>query len=419
MKRLLLIILCAALLLSGCAPAAQKGVSLAGYADVSPSTSKEAVETSSISETELPHDTPHSQKKDLHFSGLGDAALLSYAEDNIYSELVGTLNSEKFFVENVQAIYLSEEYIEELEYNSKENLFFGYTLSELSQLFQGHRYIFTLGDDGQTSVIPLEELHDDTYEQVIKNVAVGSGVILVSVTISIVSAGASPAISMIFATASATGTAYATQSGSIAFIAAALARGYQTQDFDEAIKAGAVAGSKSFKWGAISGSIAGGATEALSLKGAARNGLTMDEAALIQKASKWPLDAIKNIHSVSEYNIYKTAELVPVKMSDGSWIFTREIDWGLLDSFGRTNTQRVLNGLAPLDSTGTPFELHHIGQKADSPLAILTQAEHHNGGNFKILHYQEAGKNVSDAVWSAQKKEVWSAILNNVVGTIS
>lgn len=97
----------------------------------------------------------------------------------------------------------------------------------------------------------------------------------------------------------------------------------------------------------------------------------------------------------------------------------REIDWGACDSFGRTNAQRVLNGLAPLDATGTPFELHHIGQKADSPLAILSWAEHHAGGNFSVLHYAEEGKNVADAVWAAQKKEVWAAFLRKVVGTIS
>lgn len=419
MKQFFSIILCIALLLSGCTPAAQETVPPAVCVETSQPATESTAAPTNVSETNPPCNSNPSKNTELHFNGLGDSNLLSYTETSVYSELVDALDSENYFVENIQAVYLSDEYIDEIQYNSKENIFFGYTLSELNQLYNGQRYVFTLGENGQTITVPLEELHDDTYEQVIKNVATGSGVILVSVTISVVSAGIAPAISMIFATAAATGTIYATQAGAIAFIAAALARGYQTQDFGEAIKAGADAGSNGFKWGAIAGSITGGVAEAAGLKGATLNGLTMNEAAKIQKESKWPLEAIKSIHSVSEYNIYKSAGLVPSKMTDGSWLFTREIDWELLDSFGRTNAQRVLNGVAPLDSTGTPFELHHIGQRADSPLAILTSEEHHRSGNFNILHYQVEGKNVADAVWAAQKKEVWSAFLNDVMGTIS
>lgn len=419
MKRILAIVLCAALLLSGCAPAAQDNTTPSVTTEMSSPTTEPVVETTCEPDVEQPTETESEQvptaqasSEELHFKGLGDAELLTYVEDSVYTELIAALGSEEFFVENVQAVYLSDEYIEELKYNSQENVFFGYTLSELDQVFQGQRYVFTLGEDGQTTIVPLEELYDDTYDQVLKNVAIGTGVILVCVTVSVVTAGAAPAISMIFATAATTGTTYALQSGGIAFVAAAIARGYQTQDFDEAMKAGAMAGSEGFKWGAIIGASTGGIKEAVGLKGATLNGLTMDQAAEIQRASHWPLEAIKSIHSVEEYNIYKAAELIPTKMADGSWLFMREIDWGMLDSFGRTNAQRVLNGLAPLDATGTPFELHHIGQRADSPLAILTWAEHHAGGNFNVLHYAEEGKNVADAVWAAQKKEVWSAFLS-------
>lgn len=415
MKRILALVLCAALMLSGCAPATQGNTAPTVTTEV---TSPPAAEGETSKEPEELLQT-QGTTTDLHFKSLGDAELLSYVEENVYSELVGELDSDDYLVENIQAVYLSDEYIEELQYNSRENVFFGYTLSELDQLFQGQRYVFTLGEDGQTTVVPLVELYDDTYDQVLKNVATGTGVILVCVTVSVIAAPAAPAVSMIFATAATTGTTYALQSGGIAFIAAAVARGYQTQDFDEAMKAGALAGSEGFKWGAIIGASTGGIKETIGLKGATLNGLTMNEAAEIQKASHWPLEAIKSIHSVEEYNIYKAAELIPKKMADGSWLFMREIDWGALDSFGRTNAQRVLNGLAPLDATGTPFELHHIGQKADSPLAILTWAEHHAGGNFSVLHYAEEGKNVADAVWSAQKKEVWAAFLSKVVGTIS
>ena len=55
------------------------------------------------------------------------------------------------------------------------------------------------------------------------------------------------------------------------------------------------------------------------------------------------------------------------------------------------------------------YELHHIGQKADSTLAILTKAEHMQGGNNKIWH--EFGK-ASEAhapgnTWDKQRAEFW------------
>lgn len=48
------------------------------------------------------------------FSGMSDPNLLRYTEDTIYENLVTALDSEEYFVENVSAIYISQEYIDEL-----------------------------------------------------------------------------------------------------------------------------------------------------------------------------------------------------------------------------------------------------------------------------------------------------------------
>lgn len=356
------------------------------------------------------------EPESINFGGLNDPALLTYVENSVYENLIAEFDSDDYFVEKVDAIYLSEEYIEELAYNSKSNVFFGFTLADLEAEFQGTRYVFTLGDDGQTTVIPLQEVYDDTYDQIIKNVAIGSGVILVCVTVSVATAGVAPAVSVIFAASATTGTTFALQSGALSFATAAIARGYQTHDMDQALKAGALAASEGFKWGAISGAVIGGGKEALALKGATLNGLTMNEAAAIQRESKWPLEAIKSLHSTAEYNIYKEASLTPTQLADGSWAFLRQIDWKLVDDLGRTNVQRVMAGLAPIDPTGMPYELHHIGMRADSPLAILTNAEHHLKENFNILHWADKGKDITDAAWNAQKKEFWNAILKMAQG---
>ena len=97
-------------------------------------------------------------------------------------------------------------------------------------------------------------------------------------------------------------------------------------------------------------------------------------------------------------------------MPDGTMALLREIDWNLVDQYGRTNVQRVLDKLAPIGPDGMPFELHHVGQRADSPLAILTWTEHHKEG-FSILHYKEEGKNVAESVWKKQKEDFWKNVL--------
>lgn len=431
MKRIIAIILACALTLTACGQATGNSANSSEASTESVTTettaiegsteeSESAIESTSEADTEQIQvgELPSVEYKEIDTENLtmDDPDLLQYVEDNVYSTLVDQLDDEGYFVENVSAVYVSQEYLDEIAFNSQSNVFFGYSLQDLDAEFEGTRYVFTLGEDGSTTVQAFED-YDDTYERVIKNVAIGTGVILICVTVSVATAGAgAPAVSLIFATAAKSGTTLALSSGAISFAAASIVTGVKSGNPEEAIKAGALAGSDSFKWGAISGAIAGGGTEALALKGATLNGLTMNEVALIQKESKWPLGAIKSLHSTAEYNIYKEAALVPTQLSDGSWAFLRQIDWDLLDDLGRTNAQRVAVGLAPVDSTGMSYELHHIGMRADSPLAILTNAEHHSKANYSILHWAEEGKDITDAAWSAQKKEFWNAILKMAQG---
>ncbi len=406
MKRIIALFLCITMILAGCSQSQPKATNPVSNPDTAPSTpSSEAVKTVVWENVEP------------HYNSLDDALLLAHIEDLVYTETITALDSEEYFVESVNATYISKEYLEEVAYNSQSNIYFGYTLNELDALFQGTRYIFTLGENGDTTVQELQEIEDVNTETMLKNVAIGTGVILVCVTVSVVSAGAgAPAVSMIFAVSATTAETMALSSAAFGGISAGIVRGIQTGDLNEAIEAAAFAGSEGFKWGAITGAIDGGTSETFLLKKATENGLTMNAAAMIQKESKWSLDAIKNIHSIDEYNIYKDANLVPTKLPDGEFVFLRQIDWTLTDAYGRTNVQRVAANLAPVDATGTPFELHHMGQRADSPLAILSWAEHHSSGNYSVLHYAEQGKDISDAAWAKQKQEIWKAILKMLQG---
>ena len=361
------------------------------------------------------------------YNSLSDANLLAYVEDLVYKETVNSLNDAGYFVENVSAIYISKEYIEELEYNSQANIYFGNTLAELDAMFQGARYVFTLGEDGQTTVQELEVIENNNIETMLKNVMIGTGVILICVTVSTVTAGAgAPAVSMIFTASAKTGTFMALSSGGFGAISAGIIRGIQIGDMEEAMEAAALTGSENFKWGAISGAVIGGISETIKyakamkvLKGADLTGITMQQAASIQMKSGYPVDVIKQFTNMEQYNICENAGLSS-QMVNGRTALVRKIDLNYVDEMGHTNLQRMELGLAALDDTGTPYELHHIGQKADSTLAILTKAEHMKGGNNKIWH--ELGKGKASEVhiaannWDTQKQIFWKAVASSMGG---
>ena len=249
MKKYIAVLLAFTIVLSGCAPA---------YSEAEPS-SKPALAEDIVQES-VPGVKNDSELAES-FIGLNDPKLLQYVEDSVYAELVSEFSSEDYIIENVSATYISKEYLEELAYNSQANVFFGYTLAELDAQFQGTRYVFTLGDNGETIVKPFEG-YDDTYERVLKNVAIGTGVILVCVTVSVVTGGAGLApISMVFAASAKTATTFALSSSLIGGVSAGVVEGFQTKDFDAALKAAALGGSEGFKWGAISGALIGGASE--------------------------------------------------------------------------------------------------------------------------------------------------------------
>ena len=421
MKRVVAIVLCIALVLSGCASAsspkepAQGSTASKGDSSVTEEATqavneeKEDKKDIEGDQTDAASETQELKEAAPSFKGMDDPELLNYVECNVYTNLVQSLNSAEYFVENVEAVYISQEYIDELTYNSQSNVFFGYTLEELDQQFQGDRYVFTLGDNGETTVIKMETVYDDSTERIIKNVAIGGGVILLCVTVSVVSAGVgAPAVSMIFAAAAKTGTTFALSSAVIGGAAATITTGYQTHDPEAAFKAGLLAGSEGFKWGAISGAIVGGVSEGTTLYGAAKQtNFTMNQYAKIQQESGYPLDVIKQFHTMEEYQAFRDANLTPKMVGNRSALIKTDIDLYKLDSKGRTNLERMKQGLAPQDPNGISYELHHIGQKRDGTLAILTQAEHDNPVIHGFLKITEA--HAPEANWDAVRQAFWKA----------
>lgn len=347
----------------------------------------------------------------LEYSGLDDELLLRQIEDEVYNSTIEALNSEEYVVENVSAVYISKEYVDEMTYNSQSNIYFGYTLSELNELFPGIKYVFTLDESGKTGVKEFIEIQDTLQEEIIKNVTIGTGVILISVVVSAISAGA-PACAAIFAASAKTGAIMAVSGSVFGGITAGVVRGIETSDMNEAIDAALNAGSESFKWGAISGAIAGGGKEAFALKTGTKGGLTMNNVASIQKESKFPIDTISEIHSMEEYEVYKQAGLKPCKIN-GKTALIQNIDLKyiseLADGTKVTNLERMKKGMAPIDlSTGRAYELHHIGQNPDGTLAMLTRDQHRGKGVFSKLHEISKDSSVDHGTeWVKKTRKFW------------
>ena len=87
----------------------------------------------------------------------------------------------------------------------------------------------------------------------------------------------------------------------------------------------------------------------------------------------------------------------------------------MIDSDGRTNIERINKGLNPIDSTGASYEVHHIGQKPDSPYAILTKEQHKK--YYSVLH-KNTGTEVTQidrTEFNADKKVFWKKYLEEML----
>ena len=424
-RRVLSLILVCAFLLTGCTISVEP----AGNTESSTQTVSDVV--SSIAETiDEVSDDIDDFKEELSFdpTDFNSEDTLRYISDSIYTDVVNTLDSDAYFVENVETIYYSQEYIDDLKFNSLENIYFGYNLNELNDLFGGTKYIFDV-DQNYNTIVKKAEVFDDTTGQIIKNVAIGAGVILVCATISVVSAGAGApaAVSVIFAAGAKAAAIGSLSSAGIGAAVATMTTDFRSQSLDDNLKGIALQASEDFKWGAIIGAVTGGAGKAFELHKATAAGLKMSEAAVIQKKSGLCVDFIKQIKSMDQYDdlvknglknglslkeandvikkskyslevvenffskeeytkVYKSLKLKEFEI-EGTKVLadTKNIEWNkVVDSDGLTNLDRIKNGKNLIDKNGNVFDYHHVGQNPDSPIALIPHEIHEK--YHKLLH---------------------------------
>lgn len=449
-KKILPILLIAVLVIGGCAKTGNHDTVLESAAH-------------EVASEQYQDDSFYEQINEYH---LDDPEELEAYQDLLRQNIVEALDSDNYFVEEVKVEYYSQEYLEDVIYNSQESVYFGYTLNELENQFKGTKYAFSLGKNGETVVHEFEN-YDFTTETIIKNLAIGTGVIVICIVICVATEGAATpsavvVIHQVVASMTKGAIAWAVSGAVLGGVAAGLMTGFETGDFDQAVKAAALEASESYKWGAIIGAASGGFQETLTLAYASGGALTLSDAAFIQyKNPQLPVSFIKNLSSIEQYyeleslaangglslntiaSIYKETNypidlIKTFKSTKEGLIYSKEAGLFAQEVNGRlalirdidlnyvtempdgkllTNLERMQLGYAAIDpATGEAYQLHHIGQTIDSPLAILTLAEHTGGGNNIILHDPTIGSGngvhsiMSNSEWDAQRETFWKAL---------
>ena len=109
MKKIISIMLVGVLLLTGCSASDTSTVVTSNPTIMQELEDNAFGENSTQSTTELISE--RDETLDISIKGLNDENLLRYVEDNLYTGVVGALDSDGYFVENVEAIYYPKEYI--------------------------------------------------------------------------------------------------------------------------------------------------------------------------------------------------------------------------------------------------------------------------------------------------------------------
>lgn len=151
--------------------------------------------------------------------------------------------------------------------------------------------------------------------------------------------------------------------------------------------------------------------------------MTTSERKQLRERTGWSEEIVEAIGSVEEAEIYIRAGLKEARIGDRLALVRTDIDWqdysvrrntwlkqylADYDSWAEyNNADLVGEGYPPRDRNGDPYELHHIGQRQDSPFAELTWAEHMGNGNNTVLHQAGKESEIDRPAFDNEKSEYW------------
>ncbi len=157
--------------------------------------------------------------------------------------------------------------------------------------------------------------------------------------------------------------------------------------------------------------------------------MTDTERDRLRRRTGWSETIVSQIRSVEEAEIYIRAGLREALVGGRPALIRTDIDWtdysirrntwlrdstqqGLKDYDGWTkynNADLIGEGYPPRDRNGDPYELHHIGQRQDSPFAELTWVEHMGEGNNTVLHAADRESEIDRGEFDDEKSRYWQA----------
>lgn len=186
---------------------------------------------------------------------MNDPSLVEYINTSVKGDIAKKLDVAEYTVEDVEAVYLSKEYIEEMEYNSQSNIYFGHTLSEFEGLFENDRYVFTLGEDGTTVVREIEECAVE-YQKSIENIAkIVGGVVLVLITVKAIDpSGKIRQVSFLVSMATKVVKNADVWSDFLSSLTSCVIEGVRTGDYKNVIQSALIDCGTDFVWNALIGS---------------------------------------------------------------------------------------------------------------------------------------------------------------------
>ena len=314
----------------------------------------------------------------LDFAGMNDEQYNEIIKEQAYNSILNEIDTTKYFISDFQTTYINQEYLKELEYNSQENLFFSTTLSDIKKLEKetGEQIVLSTDENGKTILTTVDDGENEEntiLNKVIKDVAIGAGVILVAATVASVTSASAPAVSVVCAVGAKGGLIGALSSSAIGSAFSGITSYMKSKDKDKALDDALLGAGEGFKTGAIVGTITGGLKGFAGLKTGAKGGLKLNDVARIQQESKWSPDIIKQISTMDEYEVYKNSNLIEKTINGRKTLIPANMKDIIADG---DNLAKVQAGNAPLDANGNPYQLHHMLQKDDGALAVLSDAQH-------------------------------------------
>lgn len=188
MKRIIALFLATSMLLTGCAETKEQ---ISSFEEIKSQTSNTATESNTSFISQI--DSSPKKESEVIYESFDNKQLLENVKEQIYNDTAIALDDTECLVESVNVTYISKEYLEEVAFNSQSNIFLGYTLAEVEEMFNGKKHVFTVNNTGETVVEEFKETEKTNFGNKLTNLASTFGQVLVDITISVASKAAGKA----------------------------------------------------------------------------------------------------------------------------------------------------------------------------------------------------------------------------------